>query len=144
MSLDLIYDEILQCSNNVRSKQLVCGGAYQLDGAWTSATIGLILKKVGGPIVHSNEIILNAEGKRSNQEVALSLHQEDYHLLTRPKLLALFCRKNNVIGGETLVTSNKPEDIPQALRDKEIRFLRHSVGEWTPWRPILEVYEGDI
>lgn len=130
--------DLQHCVKLAPCTPVIGGAAYRFAGSWTPDAVTRFLEQAFGNIRHSNRIDLHAEGQRSNQPVALSLHQEDYHLLIRPRLLALLCLENIVTGGETIVSSLNPESIPEGLRDQRIRFYRRSVGEWTPWRPILE------
>lgn len=132
------------CARLAPSTPIVGGAAYCFDGGWTPESAQRLLEQAVGQIQDPNRIELYAPGARSNQAVALSLHQEDYHLEVRPRLLALLCLETDVKGGETIVSSLDPESIPEGLRGAQIRFFRHSVGEWTPWRPVLEVHDGRL
>lgn len=137
------YD-LKHCMKLAPCTPVIGGAVYRFAGNWTPDAVTRFLEEAFGKIQHSNRIDLHAEGLWSNQPVALSLHQEDYHLPIRPRLLALLCLENIVAGGETIVSSLNPVSIPEGLEDQQIRFYRRSVGEWTPWRPILEDNGGQL
>lgn len=80
---------------------------------------------------------------RSSSAAALSLHQEGYYHPKQPKYIFLYCVESDDVAGQTTVASCRPLLADATLRDAMVRFYRSSVGEWTPWRPIVEYSERE-
>lgn len=126
------------CALTAGGQSIAGGAAYRFDGDWTPESVERLLCEVSDAPVCANIIETDADGPRSNSPVPLSLHQEDYHLEDRPHLLALLCVESTTAGGETIVSRVDPSTIPRSLRREQVRYYRHSAGDWTPWRPIVE------
>jgi hypothetical protein len=93
-----------------------------------------------------NFVRLGEGQMQSGSTAALSLHQEGYYHPEQPKYIFLYCVESDDTAGQTTVASCRPLLTNALLRkvgDAMVRFYRSSVGEWTPWRPIVEYSERE-
>jgi alpha-ketoglutarate-dependent taurine dioxygenase len=94
----------------------------------------------------TNFVRLGEGQLRSGSSAALSLHQEGYYHPEQPKYIFLYCVESDDVAGQTTVASCRPLLADATLRevgDAMVRFYRSSLGEWTPWRPIVEYSERE-
>lgn len=121
------------------------GAAVWLPGTWKDDDLtNVIAAATGCQPRRTPGIATDHSMLLSDSRSRLALHQEDYHLSERPRLLVLRCDKNTVQSGDTVISRVRPDDISgdPALSQVRLRFFRKRAQAWTPWRPLVEVRDG--
>lgn len=123
-----------------RTRMLANGAAIHVSAEMALDDVVALLRDIDVVPSAKSVIAVDHGGLRSSTRARLSLHQEDYHLERRPRVLCFWCERTAMFGGRTLVSSVKPAELATMTeyRQAQVRYFRRSSQEWTPWRPLLE------
>lgn len=135
-----IIDRVRSATAHLRSQCIADGTAVHVSSRLSMQDVEALLHEVGATPSTKNVIATGRGVLRSDSRSPLSLHQEDYHLIRRPKVLCFWCERPATSGGRTVVAPVDPGGAAEMseFRHAQIRFFRRSTGEWTPWRPLVE------